>query len=189
MLGIKKETASYPVEAFQSIKETAQGGFMLDETVLAVGTTIPAGTVIGFDEATRKAKPLKGAVLQASVLNSATTYPVLKGHNLAVGMSINLTGGTARAITAIDDSNADYDTVTVGTTIGVAANAGAQVFVNDNGYTKAKGLLMNAVEVPASGYTESVAVVIDGTVYHRRIPPVSDTVKALMPNIIFSESF
>lgn len=189
MLGIKKETASYPVAAFQLIKETAQGGFTLNETVLPAGTIIPAGTVIGLDESTRMAKPLKGGVLQTGATNSATTYRVLKGSNLAVGMSVNLTGGTARAITAIDKSNADYDELTVGTTIGVVGSSGAQLYVEDDGYTKAKGLLMDQVEVPASGYTASISVVIDGTVYHRRIAPVSATVKALMPNIIFSESF
>lgn len=189
MLGVKSETASYSSEKFQLIKETAQGGFTLDESVLPAGTVIPAGTAIGFDESTRKAKPLKGGVLQANATDAATTYKVLKGSNLAVGMTVNLTGGTQRAITAIDKSNADYDEFTVGTTIGVAASAGAQVFVNDDGYTKAKGLLMNDAEVPASGFTETVSVVIDGTVFSRRIAPISAAVKALMPNIIFSESY
>jgi len=188
-LGIQSETASQSVEVFQVVHETAQGGFTLDETVLAAGTTIPAGTVIGFDEATRKAKAGKLGVLQANATDSATAYRVTKGHNLAVGQSINLTGGTARAITAIDDSDPDYDELTVGTTIGVAGTAGDAVFVVDDGYSKAKGLLMNEVVVPASGLVETVSVVIRGTVYERRIGPVPASVKALMPNIIFSQSF
>ena len=185
----KKETASSGIPIFQKEFETAQGGFTLDESVLAAGVTIPAGTVMGFDESTRKAKPFKGGVLQANATNTATTYRILKGSNATVGMSINLTGGTAQAITAIDTSNASYDQLTVGTTIGVAGTAGDVMFVNDDGYTKAKGLLRNDVVVPASGTTETVSVVVRGTVYHRRIAPVAASVKALMPNILFSESY
>lgn len=189
MLGLNKESVTSGIPVFQKDFETAQGGFTLDETVLAAGTIIKAGTVMGFDEATRKAKPLKGGVLQANATDSATTYRILKGSNAVVGQSINLTGGTARAITAIDTSNANYDEITVGTTIGVAGTAGDTLFVSDDGYTKAKGLLRNDATVPATGYTETVSVVIRGTVYHRRIPPVSAAVKALLPNIIFSESY
>jgi hypothetical protein len=185
----KKDTTSSGIPVFQKELETAQGGFTLDETVLSAGTVIKAGTVIGFDESTRKAKPFKGGVLQANAANNATTYRILKGSNVAVGMSLNLTGGTARAITAIDTSNANYDELTVGTTIGVAGTAGDVLFLNDDGYTKAKGLLRNDVEVPASGVTEFVSVVIRGTVYDRRIAPVATSVKTLMPNIIFSQSY
>lgn len=188
-LGYNKESATSGVPKFQKILETAQGGFTLDESVLAAGTVIPAGTVIGFDESTRKAKPFKGGVLQANATDSATTYRILKGSNVAVGMSVNLTGGTARAITAINTSNGSYDELTVGTTIGVAGTAGDVLFVTDDGYSKAKGLLLNDATVPATGTTETISVVTRGTVYHRRIAPVAATVKALMPSVHFSESY
>ncbi len=188
-IGLQKESVVPGVAIFQKILETAQGGFTLDETVLPAGSVIKAGTVIGFDELTRKAKAMKGGVLQANAANNATTYRVTKGSNIAVGQSVNLTGGTARAITAIDTSNAAYDEFTVGTTIGVAGTAGDVVFVSDDGYTKAKGLLKNDVTVPAAGLVETVAVVIRGTVYERRIPPVAASVKALMPTMIFSQSY
>jgi hypothetical protein len=184
-----RTSTSSGVPVFQKIFETAQGGFTLDETVLVAGTVIPAGTVIGFDETTRKAKPFKGGVLQANATNVATTYRILKGSNVAVGMSLFLAGGTARAITAIDTSNASYDELTVGTTIGVAATAGDTIYVVDDGFAKAKGLLLDDATVPASGTTETIAVMIRGTVYHNRIAPVSAVVQALMKNIIFSDSY
>lgn len=187
--GYKKDTATQGVEVFQLVLETAQGGFTLDETVLPAGSLVRAGTVIGFDESTRKAKVGKIASMQASATNTATTYRVLKGSNLAVGQTVNATGGTPRAITVFDTSNGAYDEFTVATTIGVTLAAGDPIFVVDDGYNKAKGLLMNDVEVPATGITESISVVIRGTVYARRIPPVPNTVRALMPNIIFSDSF
>jgi hypothetical protein len=188
--GIVRESAPGQIPIFQRDFETAQGGFTLDETVLPVGSVIKAGTVMGYDEATRLAKPFKGAVLQAAAGNTATTYRVLKGHNLAAGQTINTTGGTARAITTIVTTNPAYDEVTVGTTIGVAVDPGDQFYVNDTGYTaELKGLLRNDVEVRAAGLTETLSVVIRGTVYERRIAPVSDELKAQMPTIIFSQSF
>lgn len=177
-------TSGIPI--FQEIITTAQGGFTLDDSAITAGTVIKAGTVIGFDESTRKVKVAKSAVLQASALNSATTYDVLKGHNLVVGMTVNLPGGTGRAITAIDTSDPSYDRLTVGTTIGVAAAAGIMIAVADIGTTAPNGLLLE--EVTADTNSE-ISVVIRGVVYHRRIPPVAAATKLLMPNIIFSESY
>jgi hypothetical protein len=188
--GVKRETATGQIPIFQAQFETAQGGFTLDESVVAAGAIIKAGTVIAYDEATRKAKPFKGAVLQAAVTNVATSYPVLKGHNLAIGMTVNLPGGTARAITGIVTTDPNFDTIQVATTIGVAANAGIGLSVTDTGSTgTVLGLLRNDVEMPAAGITATLSVVIRGTVYERRIPPVSAAQKALMPTMIFSQSF
>lgn len=187
MKGITKSTLNSGIPIFQKIIETAQGGFTLSEPTLAAGTTVPAGTVIGYDETTRLAVVAKFGVLQANALNSDTTYKVLKGSNLVVGMSVNLPGGTARAITAIDTSNTAYDTFTVGTTIGIAANAGIGAFVSDAGYNAGlKGLLMHDHDV-ATG--EDIAVVIRGTVYANRIASVPASIQALIPTIIFSKSF
>lgn len=47
---------SRTIPVFQKVLETARGGFTLDATGLTVGQTIPAGTPMVFDEATRKAK-------------------------------------------------------------------------------------------------------------------------------------
>ena len=177
-------TSGIPI--FQEILTTAQGGFTLDDSALTSGSTIKAGTAIGIDEATRKVKVAKSAVLYASATNVATTYQVLKGHNLVVGHSVNLPGGTARAITVIDTSNADYDVLTVGTTIGIAANAGIMIAVADIGTTAPNGLLLDETVVDTN--TE-ITVVTRGVVYHRRIPPVAAASKLLMPNMIFSESY
>lgn len=177
-------TSGIPI--FQNVIETAQGGFTLNDGSLVAGTIIPAGTVVGYDESTRIAVIAKGGVLQNAALNSDVTYRILKGSNAAIGQSVNLPGGTARAITAIDVSNANYDLITVGTTIGVAAAVGVGLFVSDNGINAVKGLLWHDHEY-ASG--EDIAVVLRGTVYENRIPPVPASIKALIPVIIFSKSF
>jgi hypothetical protein len=190
-LGFVKDTGTLNqggIPIFQRIDTAAQGGFTLDETVLPAGTVIPAGTVMGFDEATRKAQPFKGGVLQAAALNTDVNYRVLKGSNVAVGQTVNLPGGTARAITVVDKTNAAYDQFTVATTIGVAAAAGIAAFVSDNGFNKIKGLLKNEVTIPVSGQ-EFVTILFEGVVYHRRIPPVAASIQAQLPRMTFSESF
>lgn len=181
-------SASYAVPVFQTVLETAQGGFTLDDSVaVTAGLEVAAGTVIGFDESTRKAKVGKFGVAQASATNSATAYRVLKGHTLAVGMTIKAEdGGTGRAIDSIDATDPDYDELTVLTTIGQAVDAGDALYVDDIGYSAPKGLAY--APFTAEGNAE-VAVMNRGTVYHRRVPPVPAVVKAKLPNIIFSESY
>jgi hypothetical protein len=187
MKPLVKDTVGAEIPVFQAIYETASGGFMLDETVLAAGTTVKMGTVIGFDETTRKAKVAKYAVNKNASGTSDTTYEVYKGHNLAVGMSIKEVGGAAYAITAIDTSNPNHDVITVGTTLSAdAVAAGAILFVDDIGVSMAKGLLLDETVI-ATGV--DVSVVLRGTVYENRIAPVDATLKALMPHIIFSKSY
>lgn len=55
-LEITEKTGSRTIPIFQKILETLRGGASLDMTGLTAGETIPAGTPMTFDEATRKAK-------------------------------------------------------------------------------------------------------------------------------------
>lgn len=169
--------------------EVATGGFTLDDAAFVTeGEVIPAGTPIGFSEATRKAMVCKVCVAQANAANNATSYKVLKKSLAKVGMLINSGSGTAQAITAIDKTNADYDTLTVATTIGVAVTAGDSIFVSDAGYTGLKGLLYEDAIIGSNGIAD-IAVVLRGTVYARRITPIPATIQAKLPLIIFSQSF
>lgn len=190
MLQIKKGYASAGIPIWQSKNtQVAQGGFTLDDSAFATeGIVIPAGTPIGFDESTRKAMVAKLAVAQAGATNTATEYKVLKGHLLAVGMSIKSGTSAAKAITAIDTTNADYDLVTVAETLGVVVAIGASIFVDDAGYKDLKGLLYEDVFIDSNGVAD-VAVVLRGTVYARRIVPVPATIQAKLPLIIFSQSY
>jgi hypothetical protein len=186
-LGLTKETLSYGVPIFQTVLETAQGGFTLNESVLAAASEVRAGTVIGFDETTRLAKVAKFAVNKNASGTSDTTYEVYKGHNLAVGMTVKVSGGTGYAISTIDTSNANHDVITVATTLSASAvAAGAMIYVDDDGISKAKGLLYEDATVQAG---ETISVVLRGTVYENRIAPVSDALKTLLPNLIFSKSY
>lgn len=188
MLNITKQTVNSGTVIFQNVFELAQGGFTLNDSAFAAGVTVPAGTPIGFDESTRIAKVAKMAVAYAAATNTATTYQVKKGHNLKVGSSIKTGSTAAQTVTAIDSSNTSYDVITVGTTLGAVVAVGAAIFIDDAGYQNVKGLLYSDVLIDANGVA-SVAVVLRGTVYDRRISPVAATVKALMPQINFSQSY
>lgn len=194
VLGITKTTVSTGLAVFQNVEWNAQGGFTLDTTGLTIGALLPAGTPMGFDEATRLARPVLAATLTADATNSAVTYQVKKGHGLAVGQFIaRSVGGVAHTITAIDTSNAAYDVITVDTTLGVAISSGQSVFQSSAAGTTAgafivtpKGLLYED-EIVAAGLT--LSVVMDGVVYARRIPGYIAALEAALPNIIFSQSY
>ena len=188
MLTFTKTTVNTGIPIFQKVLEVAQGGFTLSDAAFPAGSTVLAGTPIGFDETTRLAKVAKYAVAQANAANNATTYPVQKGHNIKAGSQIKTGASGAQAVTAIDTSNANYDVITVGTTLGVAVTTGDSIFVDDAGSQTVKGLLYSDVDVDSNGIVD-IAVVLRGTVYARRIPPVPASVQAKLPLIIFSQSF
>lgn len=183
---LEKTVVNSGVPVYSAVHETAQGGFSLSDDAIADNTELKAGTVIGFDESTRKAKVCKVAVAQANAANDALVYRVLKGHLLKVGSQIKSGASGARTVSAINTTNANYDELTVGTTLGVAVTAGDAIFIDDAGYTGTKGLLYEDTTV--NGET-SVGVVLRGTVYERRINPVPASLKSSLPHIIFSQSF
>jgi hypothetical protein len=68
---------------------------------------------------------VKIAEVVAEVGASETAIKVKKLHNFKVGdFVMTAEGGLAYAITAIDDSGKDYDTITVGTTLKAIAKGG-----------------------------------------------------------------
>lgn len=191
-MNITKTVVSTGVAVWSTVHETAIGGFTLDKTGLVDGQIIPAGTPMGYDEATRLAKPVNMAVLNANATNVATTYQVKKGHNLAVGMHVGYTaGGTAYTITAIDTTDPNYDVITLGTTLGVALTTGQALFQSSatgasSGAFSAKGLLYEETTV---GTNVGVSVVLRGTLYARRAPVNNASIQEALPLIIFSQSY
>lgn len=180
--------------------QLVQGGFLLTDPGLPLDSTgaqavIPAGTPVVYDETTRAASVLSTAILYTDAAADATTYQVKKGGTLKVGnnFATGATGGKAYPITAIDTSNPNYDTVTVGTTIG-AATAGDIMYASTATGATASALpsingLLYADTV--SGPGTDISVVIRGTVYARRVPYSAAIAAALAANgakIIYSQS-
>ncbi len=197
-----KKSGPDPIQkvVFQSVLEDVPGGLNIDTTELKSTTEfLQAGAVLAYDESTRKANLVKTAELQADATNVATTYRVKKNHEFKVGNILaSAVGAKAYAITAIDTSNADYDVLTVGTTLGVALTASNGVILfeaaaesasNTSAYKyTAKGILKNTVK---KGVNVDGSIVTRGTVYERRLPfKVTDAMKtALTSRILFSQSF
>lgn len=87
--------------------ERRQGGFMIDKTSLPSGMKVlPKGAVMALSSGI--AIYVKTAQAQADAASAATSLRVKKGHDLVVGDTI--AGST---ISAINTSNANYDTLTV----------------------------------------------------------------------------
>lgn len=101
----------------------ATGGFTLDRTNLKEGTDfLEKGSPLAVNFSTRAAKLVKTAIVHDTAASDATVYKVKKNHHFKVGDKIAKTkGGKAYAISAIDTSKANYDELTVGTTIGASA--------------------------------------------------------------------
>jgi len=173
--------------------ETAQGGYTLVNSNYVEGDVIKAGTPVNINDATRKATVIKTAIIVENANNTATKYKVAKGSGLKVGDIVGLTaGGTAYAISNIDDTYDEYDELTLGTTLGVDVTVGTVLTQStESGETAADFLTCHGLtyeDYIVNGNT-LIAVVRRGTVYARRIPPISSDMKEQVPTIIFSESY
>ena len=196
-MGITRTPTKSGIPVYQGTAkdiQLLQGGCLLNTTGLTAGSIIPAGTPVVYDEVTRVASILHNARAQANAGASAVNYPVEKGHSLVVGdnLAAGAVGGKAYPITAIDTSNASFDTITVGTTIG-AVTAGDLLFASTaTGATASalpaiNGLTYDEVIVSSN---ISLSVVIRGTVYARRVP-WSAAIEALLglKQFIYSKSY
>lgn len=197
-MSITREVDSSSIPVWQGTDkdiQLVQGGFLLAATGLADGSVIPAGTPVVFSESARTATIMDTAVAQADAASDATAYRVNKGSTLKVGdyLAKGAAGGAAYAITAIDTSNADYDVITVGTTIG-AVTAGDTLYASSaTGATSSAYPAINGVLYADtySGSGEDVSVAIRGTLYARRVPYSTQIAAALKTNgayIIYSQS-
>ena len=159
------------------IKQLYPGGFTLVTTGLNTANLVVAGTPLLVSETARTATVVKTAILQADAADNATTYRVLKGHHFAVGDYLaQVVGGKAYAITAIDTSNAAYDVLTVGTTLGVALTATDGIVLFQSSATGAAAAALTATpnallqsDCAVESFT-GVNAVMQGLVYERRTP-------------------
>lgn len=168
-LGFRKIITSSGIPVFVQINECVTGGFGLDKAGLADGVTVKAGTLMVYDEGTRKAKVVKTAKVYEAATASAATK-VVKGHLFVVGDKIDNV-----AINAINTSNVDYDTFTMASNVTVVAG---DVLASQAVTDLTTGLLQDEVVVADN---ESVTIVISGTAFARRIPPME---KSQLPGTI-----
>ncbi len=192
----QSDIATPPV--FIKVTSDYAGGGTLDNTGLVDKSLLRAGTFVNFDESTRLVKILKTATIVEAAVDGSTTYKIAKSVNnqahliVASDVVSPAVGGKSYAISGINTSNADYDIITVGTSLG-AVNVGDVLF-----HSAASGAAAGALKVEVNGQLRNdtevgknvfVAVVREGITYNRRLPyttpqAVKDALKGL---IIFSE--
>lgn len=183
-----------PVFQIDDAMKTVQGGFTLDDTGLTQGSYVPRGTVISFDEATGVAKVLKSATLVEALGATGKAIKVGKGSLFAVGDFVSANGVSTK-INSINTNDPSFDVLNVVADLGVTPEGAALVAGKAEAAEDAElavpitkdtgGLLYLEIKV---GEDLDVTVLSRGTVYARRIPAVSDAVKATLSNIFFSQS-
>lgn len=178
--------------AFQTKLETIPGG----RTVAiadVVEDILYAGTPIGVDSSTKLGHIVKCAEMQATATDAATDYRVIKGHNFKVGDHIcSAEGAKAQTILSITTTETDYDTITVGTTLGVEVAEGAWLYQSASASQSTgsdlkydpEGLIGEDIDMTASD-NHLVSVVVRGSAVKDNIPPIGTVITAKLPLIRF----
>lgn len=190
----KKETEfQYAPVIVKVIEDVAGGGTIARAELKGVIDELPPGVVVGVDS-----NGLYHAVKTAKVTEiaaaDAVAYKVDKNHVFKVGEAVT-NGGDLKAaadvISAIDKSNADYDTITLAGTIGAAAVGDVLVLASAKAAAEAAAFKYVPVAVSMNKVDTTVAnqqsgLLVRGTVNEAVMPyPVDSAIKALMPLIRF----
>lgn len=188
----------------EALKNAFSSGFTLANAPSAPAL-LPGGTPVQVNEATRLAYVCYRFELYELAADDATVYKIKKDYtkygNLAkVGMHIMAmpaaltTAGAAYTITAIDTSNALYDTITLGTTLGAELAAGTVLAEADSTHgTTAKlkyvanALTFRDVWIQDDNLSYSVNGVYGSRIYNRRIRKIDSVERANLPLLTFSE--
>lgn len=157
---------------------------------LTPGGILREGTPLGKDAA-----GIYHAIKTAKVVEAATTttvaYKVAKGHHFKPGDFVMIKpGAKAYAITGVDKSATTHDTITVGTTLGVAvAVGGALVQAKEESAASASAFNYAPVAMCGDSYDVedltnlAVSAVTFGQFKEALTPAISDEIKAAMPTI------
>lgn len=192
MLRIEKKKDNRVIRAFTHKLADIPNGI----TVSAADFTqkvLHEGTPVGKD-ANGLYHVVKVAVLTADATNTATIYTVKKGHNFKVGDVVMLApGAKAYTITAIatNADNATSDDITVDTTLGAAAKAGAAIYEAAKAGASGSAFKYEPVALVGESYdvealgNHIVNAWTIGQIRESNIPAVGAEVKAKLTGIQF----
>lgn len=184
-----------PLAIQKVIEDIPGGGSVVAADFLSTTLEMKEGAVLGKDSA-GKYHLVKTAKIHENAGNTAVDYKVKKGHEFKVGEFV-MNGATttkAYAITEIDTTTSeDYDTITVGTTLGVAVVAGEVLVQAAAEATTAAagtykyvpaGIALNTVDLTVSN--TGCGILVRGTVVESLLPYFVDAgVKAKLPLVRF----
>ena len=133
----------------------------------------------------------KTALVVENVAASGTSVKIAKGSHFKVGdFVMSAVNGKAYAITAIDTTNATYDTVTIGTAIGAIAKD-AIIMLADGEHASSgaafkfapKALTGDSYDVEALS-NHLVSAVTIGQFKESVIPPINDAILGALKGIV-----
>ena len=184
----KKETEFQYTPGIETILEDVQGGGTVARaSVKAVIDELPPLVIVGKD-ANGLYQVVKTAKMQAAAGATDVAYKVLKNHLFVVGDVVTPSGlaKVAATITAIDKTNATYDTITVDATLTAAAkdtllvlaNAAAAAGAAVLKYTPS-AITMNKVDTTVAN--QQSGLLLKGTVRESVMPyPIDAAIKAIL---------
>lgn len=103
------------------------GPYVLDTTNLDLYSYIPSFTPIYANLANKTAQVVRNAKVVVEASATDVAIKVAKGSLFVIGMFIG-NGSKGGTVTAVNKTNADYDTITVDTTLGVKLAVGTVLF-------------------------------------------------------------
>jgi hypothetical protein len=151
---------------------------------------IYAATPVGKDESGLYHVVKTAKIQTATDAATDTAYKVAKGHNFKVG-DVLASGAKGYAITAIDTTAADYDLLTVGTTLGAAAVGdilyeGSKAAATGVTFKYTPEALTGETFDVVEGDNHSVGAIVRGSVVKANIvAPISDAIVSALPLIRF----
>lgn len=144
---------------------------------------IPVGTAVGVGSG-GMFEPVKGYVLSKAVAQGDSTIQIAKGSGIATG-DIIANGKKGVAATAVDTTNANFDTVTV--TLGVDLPVGTILYQAKAASADAAEPLLTPVFLTGdpvyAGKGDQSVKLVNGANIRKETAPVSNELVALMKNI------
>lgn len=185
-LTIKRNSDSRAIKCIMHRVADIVGGVCVDVSKLG-GSVLLEGTPMGKGS-NGLYRVVKTAVVVADATSSDTEYQVAKGHHFLAGDKISDGNKNAQTISSIDKSNAAYDVITVGTTLGGALSEGDVLFEANSG---AKTLAVTPICIAGSTYDveASTNLFVDAwciaAVRAANAPAVNSAIKTAMPAVVY----
>ena len=145
-----------------------RGAYKLNTTGLTIGSKLPRFTPVQVNLATRMVDVVKNVLVVEDAANNATSIKVKKNSLAYVGMSLGAGANTA-VVSAIDKTNASYDTITLAAAFGEAVSAGTVLYeavALISGKTKAASKDATSINIDKeSGIVAGMSIVISTNTY------------------------
>jgi len=160
-----------------------RGAYRLDTTGLTIGSKLPRFTPVKANLSTRMVEVVKNVSVAEAVAADATSFKIKKNSLAYVGMSLGAGANTA-VVSAIDKTNASYDTITLAAAFGEAVAAGTVLFeavALVTGKTKAGTKDATTLDIAKnSGVKAGMSIVIGETTYKVTAVNTSDANKDVL---------